>query len=447
MPTFSTQDGLKITASSQDSATGIDNFSDALLAFSDQSTGILATADNDPDCPLAQAYSAMFYASADTESGFKTARSYLARAQKVSGSATPREQAIVAAAAHWCERKLPNAAAIFEQVTDDNPSDILSAKWGQGLHFECGNAPGILRAPLKVAKHCDDNAQLHAMLAFGYEECHLLDKAEQSVHRSLKIDRTVAWAHHAMAHICEGRNTLERGLEFLDEHSDTWTGLMSFLSTHNWWHKCLFLLDLNRGEEALDVFDKLIWGIDKNNAQDQINAISILYRLERTGINVGQKRWDNVASYVKKNADCQASVFLDLQFLYALARTDMPAADAMVERIKAKAATMDAPGEIAWNVVAVRTAPAIRALANRDYGIAADLFSQTRSSMSAIGGSHAQRDMMTLFYIDALRGAGRWEKVQQLLVNRQRSRPKTSWINEQLREAYSNLGLAEVVSF
>ena len=54
---------------------------------------------------------------------------------------------------------------------------------------------------------------------------------------------------------------------------------------------------------------------------------------------------------------------------------------------------------------------------------------------------------MTLFYIDALRGAGRWEKVQQLLVGRQRARAKTSWIKEQLREAYFNLNLSDAVNF
>ena len=391
MPRFSTQDGLIITASSQETATAVDQFSTALLAFSDQATVILSAADNDPDCPVAQAYAAMFHASADTNAGFKKAQTYLARAERAQGSATRREKAIFAAAKASCGRDLVSAANIFEQVIDENPSDILSAKWAQGLHFECGNAPGILRAPLKVASHCDDNPHLHSMLAFGYEECHLLDQAEQAVNRSLKLDRTVAWAHHAMAHICEARNSLDTGLAFLEEYSDTWTGLMSFMSTHNWWHKCLFLLDLNRGDEVLDVFDSLIWAIDKNNVQDQINAISMLYRLERTGIDVGQDRWDDVARHVRKSADSQASVFLDLQFLYAIARTDMVASQAMVDRINAKAASVKTPGEIPWNKVAVIAAPAICALANRDFGKAADLFAQTRSLMSAIGGSHAQR--------------------------------------------------------
>ena len=445
MPNFLTQDGLPIAASSQATVNDVDRFSAALLAFSDQADVILKAADDDPDCPLAQAYAAMFHASADTNEGFEMAQTYLARAQAAQGPASPREQAIVAAAEASCGRNLAKAAAIFEQVLDDNPSDILSAKWAQGMHFECGNAPGILRAPLKVAKHCDDNAHLHSMLAFGYEECHLLEQAEQAVHRSLQLDRTAAWAHHAMAHICEGRNTLDIGLQFLDEYSDTWVGLMPFMSTHNWWHRCLFLIDLNRGEEVWDVFYNQVWATDKNMAQPQINAISLLYRLERTGIEVKQTIWDDIANHVKQNADSQASVFLDLQFLYAIARSDMQAANAMLDRMRTKAEKVKTADEIPWNKVAVVAGPAIVALANREYSKAADLFALSRASMSAIGGSHAQRDLMTLFYIDALRGAGRWEKVQQLLVGRNRARPKTSWISTQLCEAYNNLGLGDAI--
>lgn len=445
MPVFTTEDSLDITAASHASVDGVNTFSNALLAFKDEAGVILQVADSDPDCPLAQAYAAMFHASADTNEGFSAARGYLAQAKATASSATPREQAIIAAAKAACGRDLAKAAAIFEQVLEENPSDILSAKWAQGMHFECGNAPGILRAPLKVATQCDGNAHLHSMLAFGYEECHLLDQAEQSVHRALKLDRTAAWAHHAMAHICEGRNRLSEGLDFLDEYADTWVGLMPFMSTHNWWHRCLFLIDLNRGDEVWDVFHGQVWARDKAQAQVQINAISLLYRLERTGLAVKPEIWADIAAHVQPNAESQASVFLDLQYIYVLARADMPAAKAMLARIEAKAARVKTAGEVPWNKVAVIAAPAIVALANHDYGKAADLFALSRASMSAIGGSHAQRDLMTLFYLDALRGAGRWEKVQQLLVGRNLARPKTSWITTQLAEAYVKLGLGNAV--
>ncbi len=444
MPAFVFDGDIEITAASQNSALQVEKFGEAIIGFSDQIVGIISAADDDDECPVAQAYAAMLYTSSDTNSGVETARKYLARARQVENAATPREKAIIAGAEAWCNRQQHDAALIFEQIAEDNPTDLLSAKWAQGLHFDCGNSAGILRAPLKVAKHCNSNPHLHGLLAFGYEECHMLDDAERSVQRSLKLDRTVAWSHHAMAHICEGRNALDEGLAFMQEHSDTWQGLTSFMSTHNWWHYCLLLLDLNRGNEVLQIYDNQIWGLNKGFVQDQINAISMLYRLERTGIDVGQKRWEDVACHVAPNADSQLSVFLDMQFLYALARTGRNDANQMVKRIADKAEMTSGSGELAWKGVAVYLAPAIVALADRDYITATKFFERALPSLQSIGGSHAQRDLVQLFYLDSLRGAQNWEKVQQLLAERYIGRPKTSWIRSQLGYAYEKLGLDEI---
>ena len=444
MPVFSGAHGLKTTASSQQAADGVADFGNRLLAFSSKAEAIVAVADDDPDCPLAQACAAMLHASADTRAGLRSAQGYLERARAITDAATPREQAICAGAQAWCAGQTARAARIFEQVIDEHPGDIVSAKLAQGLHFDCGDSPGILRAPSKVARLCDDNAHLHGMMAFGYEECHLLNEAESAVGRALKIDRTEAWAHHAMAHISEARNTLSDGIDFMMAHADTWRGLTSFMYTHNWWHICLFLIDLDRGDEALKIFDSKVWAQNKDCVQDQINAISLLYRLERTGTGVGN-RWQDVAAKVAGNARDQISVFLDLQFLYATARTNGNQGRAMLGRMLERAAAARDDESIAWREVAVVAAPGVLALAVGEFEKAARALRQARPSLQAIGGSHAQRDMITLFYIDALRGAGHWQKVQQLLAGRHNARPGVPWITSQLREAYHNLGLPDAL--
>jgi hypothetical protein len=445
MPQFIGQHDLPVTASGEASVRVLDQFGDALLGFSTKADCIVGLADSDPDCPLAQAYAAQFFASGETNIGMARAQPYLNRARMLAPSATMRERAIIEAAGHWCATERRRAAHILETVLDDHPTDIVTAKWAQALHFDTGNAAGILRAPLKVAGACDGNAYVHGMLAFGYEECHILDSAERAVHRAVALRRDEPWAHHAMAHICEARNQMDRGLSFLVEVSDTWTGLTSFMTTHNWWHVCLFLVDLDRADEALAQFDRIVWAMDQTNVQDQINAISLLYRLERTGIDVGD-RWSGIARCVVPNAHSQVSVFLDFQFLYALARADHPEATDMMQRMILRAQTATEDECIAWEKVAVPAAPGIVALARGDYPAAIRQISQARPWLQCIGGSHAQRELFSLFYIDALRGAGEWEKVQLILAQRHRARPRTSWIREQLREAYQHLGLAGAVT-
>ena len=443
MPVFKDKQGLKITASSRETVKRMDDFTDALLGFSLKAGGVITIADEDPDCILAQAYAAQLYASGETRALIRGAQKYQRRAEALAPSGTAREQAIVATAGHWVRTERRAGARILDQVLEENPTDILSAKWAQALHYDTGNQAGILRAPLRVARACDDNAYLHGMLAFGYEECHLLDQAEASVLRAMDLNRVEPWAHHAMAHINEGRNHLEKGVSFMNDVSDTWQGLSSFMLTHNWWHLCLFLVDLGRGDEALDIFDTIVWGIDRTCVQDQINAISLLYRLERTGVDVGA-RWQSVAENVAANSADQVSVFLDFQFLYVLSRANHPEGKAMEERMMSRAETAAPDERIAWEKTARVGAPGIRALALGDYKKAAQHLGDTRVLLRHIGGSHAQRELFTLFFIDALRGAGEWGRVQQILVNRQRARPQVSWLKSQLNEAYHNLGLGEV---
>ena len=65
--------------------------------------------------------------------------------------------------------------------------------------------------------------------------------------------------------------------------------------THNWWHLALFLIDLDRGDEALALYDARVGRVE-GFSEDQINAVSLLARLELRGVDVGD-RWADVAPY------------------------------------------------------------------------------------------------------------------------------------------------------
>ena len=97
-----------------------------------------------------------------------------------------------------------------------------------------------------------------------------------------------------VAHCLEARGKMLEGVAFLESMSDTWESCNSFMYTHNWWHLALFLIDLDRADEALALFDKRVWGVWKEFCEDQINAISLLARLELRGVDVGD-RWADVA--------------------------------------------------------------------------------------------------------------------------------------------------------
>ena len=89
--------------------------------------------------------------------------------------------------------------------------------------------------------------------------------------------------------------------------------------THNWWHAALFRLDMDDAAASLALFDTRVWGVRKTYVQDQVNAVSLLSRLELRGVDVGD-RWTDVAAHVLPRIHDRQNAFLDLHYLYALAR-------------------------------------------------------------------------------------------------------------------------------
>ena len=124
--------------------------------------------------------------------------------------------------------------------------------------------------------------------------------------------------------LTQGR--IEEGHAFMEDVSATWTGLNSFMVTHNWWHQALFALEMERHEEVLDLYDQQVWGVAKDYSQDQINAISLLARLELAGVDVGN-RWQDLGNYLASRVQDQVLPFLDMQYLYGLARAQRAEAD------------------------------------------------------------------------------------------------------------------------
>ena len=115
--------------------------------------------------------------------------------------------------------------------------------------------------------------------------------------------------------LTEGR--VEEGIAFLESVSASWRDLNSFMYTHNWWHLALFYLSKGRNEDALEIYDNHVWGIEKNYSQDQIGATSLLARIEFSGVNVAG-RWEDLAKYISKRSKDTTNPFNTMQYLFAL---------------------------------------------------------------------------------------------------------------------------------
>jgi tetratricopeptide (TPR) repeat protein len=435
--------GLDVSNASAGAIDAIDLLRDEWLAFGKRLPEVVAAADKEERCALLPLLSANLLLTVNSPAAFDIAKRQFALARKLATSADRREQAWLAATEAWFLGERDRAQKIHEDLVAEWPRDLVSAKVGQIHAIDRGDAEGILRIGEHILPANRDNHYVWAMHAFGLEECNRLDEADAHARRAIEMDRRDPWAHHVIAHCLEARGRMVEGVTFMRSMSDTWDGCNSFMYTHNWWHLALFLIDLDRTDEALELFDGRVWGIDKEFSEDQINAISLLARLELHGADVGP-RWADIAAYVKPRLHEHFSPFLDLQYLYGLARAgEQSAVTEMLASLEDRAEQARPSEREAWADCAVPAAHGLAAHAKGDHAEAARLLGQAVPHLTPIGGSIAQRALFGAIHVDALIRSGWNDAALKILQADDRDRPTVPATKRALADLLRKLGRAE----
>lgn len=432
--------GNPVTLQDTASAAALNDFVEGFIACEARAVNVLNAATD--TSPIVQASCAALHMFAESADAPRNARPFINQALANAPQSSDREQRFVAAVAAWVDGDLPRAIALHEEQARLFPRDLASLKLGQYHLFNRGDSPGMLRLALQAVPAAAEVPYLHGMLAFGWEQCHLLDRAEASARHAIDLCRKEPWAHHALAHVMLTQGRIREGTDFMASVSDTWTGLNSFMLTHNWWHQALFLLEQDRHAEVLALYDSQVWGVVKEYTQDQIGAVSLLARLELAGVDVGD-RWTDVADHLALRLADHVLPFLDLQYLYGLARAGrMEAARTLHNNIAAHAATRtEAHERTVWQQVCVPAAQGLLAHAQGDWVTAVEKLGVALPRLVEIGGSHAQRDLFHQIWLDALQHNGQWAAVQNVLQPMVNGQPESVRLARQVGVVNRVLGL------
>jgi tetratricopeptide (TPR) repeat protein len=423
-----------------DTAAAIDDFVLGFLGYERRIVKILAAAENDPEDTLANAYAGLLWMLSETGAVPDQARYFCARAEMAEGG-LPREQGAVAVLRAWVDDDVPTAQRIAGDILRAHPRDLVMLKLHQYHDFVAGDFAAMLRVALGSLEAAGDVATLHGMLAFAYEQMHLLDKAEHAARHALALaGGREPWAQHALAHVMLTQGRIDEGAAFLESVRDTWTGLTSFMYTHGWWHLALFYLSQGRMAEALAAYDDHCWAQQKDFSQDQIGAVSLLARFEFAGIDVGD-RWRDLGPYLAARRADIAQPFLSLQYLYGLARAERPEAETLLAAIRAAPLGGPRGSRRVWAEVGVPLAEGLVAHAAGQAEAALAAIEPCLGRLAEIGGSHAQRDLFDQIVLDSLLRAGHWLRAQQVLETRRLADPLGVPVNRALGEVYERLGL------
>jgi len=386
---------LPITGADGAAASGYDRYVAEFLSYGADLRGLFAVADVCDGAPLINAHAAVLHMAFEGAEGWEMAAPYLARMRACEAAGNERERLFCAAASAWAVRDFRGALERLDELTVRWPADLCAIKWGQYHAFNLGDAAALLRFGQRAAIAHERTPYAHGMIAFALEQNHRLREAEEEGMLASEIAIDDAWAHHAVAHvmITEGRS--REGARWLDHCAHTWDSKGVFIREHNWWHAALFRLSLGRDAEALSIFDERLWGEWPEFPQEQIGAISMLWRLEMHGVDVGD-RWAPVVKQARARAGEHFFPFHDLHYLYALARAGEDGeASRFIASAKNNAETLEVSQRAVWADLCIPVAEGLCDFVAGRFEQAGEKLKPALPGLYKVGGSHAQRHIFT----------------------------------------------------
>lgn len=353
------------------------------------------------------------------------ARASAEAATALDSAANERERMLTAATRKLVDGDWDGACAAYDRVLVDYPRDIFAIQTAHLFDFVRGDALNLRNRIARVLPHWSAGVPGHSyllgMYAFGLEECNQYAEAMDTAQRALAIEPRDGWAVHAGVHVFEMRGRIDDGIHWLASRERDWAPDNGF-AFHNWWHLALFHLDRGDHGRALELYDTAIYPSGSDLSLTLVDATSLLWRLHLLGFDVGA-RFARLADVWEAKLEVERGfyAFNDVHAMLAFAATarepaivqllgDMESVQAAAPRHVANAAmTRD---------VGLPLARGILAFARGRHVEAAETLAAVRDIAHRFGGSHAQRDLITLTIVEAALRAGHRGLARHFLAER-----------------------------
>jgi len=422
---FQDAHGLQVTAASAEAVRAFDHVLIGYVGYrTDTPQRMAATFEADAEFGLAHCLKGYFAMLAYKRSALPMAEQAATDAARLTEHATPRERAHVAALRHWIDGEPDRAVAVWEHILAEHPRDILAFRLAHFVNFWLGRPDLMLASVLRVEPHWSDDLPGYGAIlgcrCFAHEECGYYTEAEAAGRAAIDRDPSDLWAAHGVAHVLEMQGRRSEGIAWIDGLQRNWEE-MNNLRHHLWWHAAMFHLERGEMDRALARYDEQFRNLASNLTEaqpdlyiDVQNAASMLFRLQRHGVDVGD-RWVELADKAEARIGDCLSAFTLPHWMMALAATGRDeSAQRMLEAMRGFA---QGPGITASLVghYAVPLCQAILAHARGEHGQAVEHMRPVLGGMYRLGGSHAQQDVLEQLYLDAAMRADLRDDVRLLL--------------------------------
>lgn len=446
MSTYRDQRGIEYSASSQEAVDAFDATMNAYVHFgTDTGDRLKETFTADPGFPMAHCLRGYFMQLFSVPALTEKAKQSLAKAREAGAECgtSDRERHHVEALDAWLAGDMDTALGHWESILLDHPLDMLAVKLSQFVHFYLGDSRQLRDSVARILPAWDacvpGHANVYGMYAFGLEESGDYAAAERYGRLAVESDPADPWAVHAVSHVMEMQDRRRDGIAWLRDLQPNWSTANNF-RFHLWWHLALCHLELDEHDEVLRLYDEEFRAEPSEEYLDICNATSMLWRLEERGVDVG-RRWKELADISATRIGGHGLIFPDVHFMMALeAAGDSGKGEDMLRSLQAAGGSTGVTQSRVIDTVGLAIANAIAAWYRRDYDDVIESLLPIRYSLSALGGSHAQRDLFHQILIAAALRAPRPSLARALLAERARLKPDSPWTWQRYGEALEAAG-------
>jgi hypothetical protein len=417
--------GLALSTDSTEAGDAFDRATMAYLKYRTDAGRHLGTAlKADPDFALGHVMRGYFNMLAYNKANLQGAAESLAEARKRSSRTTTREAAHIEALARWIEGDLERMLSLWEGIFAEHPHDVLAFRLHHFNAFWLGR-PGTMQAEVeKVYPHWSDEYPGWGMLlscrCFAHEESGNYTLAEGAGRMAIEVDPGDLWGAHAIAHVLEMQGRRSEGITWLKKLEPNWEGANN-LKHHLYWHRAMFHMERREFDEVLSLYDRGFRDLASpltiampDMYIDVQNAASMLFRLERHGVDVGD-RWVELADKAEARiGDCLSAFTLPhwMMALAATGRTD--AANRMIEAMRAFGQGNATVPRLVQRIAL----PICEAILAHRQGRHAEAVTHMRpiiGDMYLLGGSHAQQDVLEQLFLECALKAESADDVRLML--------------------------------
>lgn len=417
--------GLNLTTAS---AAAADAFNDTVLSYLRYRTDVMAnlqkTLSADPGFALGHVLKGYLMMLGYKQALVPVAAEALQTAEGLADGASGREKAHSGALGAWIRGDLDRAIGIWEQILDENPTDVLALRLHHFNAFWLGRPAAMAREVEEAFPRWGADlpgwGTLLACRCFAHEELGNYTLAEASGRDAIDFDKGDLWAAHAVAHILEMQGRTGEGIDWLAGLEPYWEGANN-LKHHLWWHRGLYHFERGEFDTVLELYDRHFRNLSSPLTQAQPdlyidiqNAASMLFRLELRGVDV-KDRWAEIADKAEDRIGDCLSPFTLPHWMMALAATRRFEAGGRMLEAMQKYGTGTTINARMVRDYARPISEALLLRARGDPASACRVMRPAIGGMFRLGGSHAQQDVLEQLFLDCAVAAGTNDDVTLIL--------------------------------